>query len=482
MFMGAVVLVLLIACTNVANILAARTADRMPELFIRSALGASSGRLVRQLFTECLFLSFVATLAGLAIAYWTISLAARVEPPTLAAQSYSLLDARVLAFTVVVSVVTALMFGVVPSLYLGGVHTFGTRSSSRPPGSRLVREILVGAQVMLTIILLAGSVSLGHAFFHLMRIDRGYDVKHVVTVSVSLDGTTHQLDKRQLPYFEEALDRIRRLPGIRTASATEFLPLYASAFVGGPFGLDGRAAARNSTMIPVMSEYFQTMGARILCGREFTDAEIRSGARVAVVNDRFAAAFGTAEDAVGHQLTMGGDSPRKIVAVVKGMEYETDPTLANGNQVFIPSVTPGSFFSTFVVRVDGRAEDYLAEVRDVIQSVDPQVPVFGVKTMAQRLDEVFAGPEFYRTALWYFAGFAFLLAVIGIYGIASYAVVQRTQEMAITDGSGHNSCPAPGHAIAAGTADRRSRCDPRNSWGTSFGALSRKPDRWGEAN
>jgi len=429
--MAGMALILLIACTNVANLLLARITDRTSELSIRSALGASRRRLTRQLLTECLILCVVSALAGLLVAAGVTSVAAKVQPPPLSAMSYSLFDVRVLAFSLTIAVLTALLFGVLPFFSIGQVHVFGVTGSGRTRRSRVISQFLTGAQVALTIILLSASLSIGRAFFQLMAADRGFDARGIVTVNVSLDGTTHQTAKQRLQYFEEVLARVRNLPGVRSASATEFLPLYATGFVGGRFGVDGRRANRGSTMVPVLSDYFQTMGGRILEGREFTGAEVAAGSRVAVVNERFAAEFGGPREVLGRQLTFGPGTGWKIIGVVRGMEFETDSSLAHSNQVFVPAESPGGFFSTFVASVDDRADDHLIAIREAIRSVDPYVPVFGVKTMEQRLADFFIRQRAYRTAVWMFAGFAVLLALIGIYGIVSNSVAERTQEMCL---------------------------------------------------
>jgi putative ABC transport system permease protein len=426
--MAGVVLILLIACTNVANLLLARTADRATEFSIRSALGASRARLARQLLTECVLLAGVASLAGLVVAYWTTAAAAKLQPAPLATQAYSILDGRVLGFAIATSVISGLLFGLLPSLYAGRTHTFGTRGTGTNRGSWLIRESLVAAQVMLTIVLLASAISVGRAFLDLMRIDRGFSPAGVVTVNVSLEGTVHEANGR-LAYLQEALARIRRLPGVRSASATQFLPLDVTGFIGGRFGMDGRPATANSMLVPVFPDYFQSMGGRILWGREFTNAEVQSDVQVAVVNERFASEFGSPADALGRNVTEGRDPPMKIIGVVRSMDYMTEG--ANSNQIFIPAHSPGSFSTTLVARVDGRAEDHLALIRATIQSIDPQVPVFAAKTMEQRLAGALARPQFYRTAILCFTAFALLLVIVGIYGIVSYTVAQRTHEMGI---------------------------------------------------
>ncbi|HEY6986835.1 MAG TPA: ABC transporter permease, partial [Bryobacteraceae bacterium] len=322
LLMAGVVLILLIACANLCNLTLARTAERRHELAIRSAIGASRGRLIQQVLTECLLLAIISATLGLAIAIGATSLVSKTQPAALASQTYTVLDVRVLAFMVGLTVVSTVLFGLLPALSVGRKHLFATRGSMglRSP---VLRNALIAAQVALTVVLLLASVSVMQALSHELSIDRGFNANGLITASVAVDGTVRGKPGERLEYFEEVLDRLRRLPGVRSASATEFLPLLSGKFLGGPYEFDGHPSPPGTAadVLPIMADYFATTGGRILYGREFTDAEVRSNAKVVIVNETLARTWLRDADAVGHILTSADGTSRTIIGVARNVDF-----------------------------------------------------------------------------------------------------------------------------------------------------------------
>ena len=427
--MGGVGLLLLLACANVANLLLGRTVARSSELMIRTALGASRARLTQQLLTEALVLSLVATGAGVLVASWTSALATAVQPAQLSSQAYTMLDWRVLFFAIGLAFATAIGFGVVPAVYASRVGVIGAARSSTP-GARhtRTRALLIATQIAVTITLMTGSIALGRAFLALLSIDNGFEMKSIATLSVSLAGTPYQGGDRAWPYLRDVLRRVQQVPGVTAVSGTEALPLNIDAFMGGHYNVDGTGPAPMATVAFVAPGFFEVMGTPVIAGREFTFQDLETTERIAVVNERFARAHGDPATLIGRMVTAQRVSGLRIVGVVRGMRY-SGPAYETAPQIFRVSRAPSAL--TIVARVDGRAHDRIGIIRDAVLSVDPKVPVFDVRTMDERLDTTLARPRFYSTAVAFFGGLGLLLAIIGVYAVTSYAVLQRTRELGI---------------------------------------------------
>jgi putative ABC transport system permease protein len=421
-------LLLLLACANTANFLLAHTLGREHELTIRSALGASSARLTQQLLTEAVLLSMVSAGAGLAVAWWTVSAALAFQPTQLASQAYSVLDWQVLVFAMALSIGTGLLFGAGPVVYVSRrVYALSARTATPTRRHARLQHGLILVQVAVTIVLVTGSAALGRTFLGLLRIDNGYALHSVATMSVSFGGTPY-MGAQARAYYQPALDRLEQIPGVVSVSATQFLPLGTEMYGGGRFNVDGAGAEIMATMVPVLSDYFSTFGGEVVSGREFTPQDIDDTRQIAIVNEEFARTFGAAAAMVGRKITASRFGPWEIVGVVRGMRIH-GPLYPPSPQIFQPSRSPRSL--TFVVRMSGPAKERIAALRDALASTDAKVPVFNVKTMDERLDETLARPKFYTTAVVFFGGLALLLSIVGVYGVVSFACAQRIRELGV---------------------------------------------------
>ena len=430
--LGVVVFVLLTACANVAHLLLARVAERRPELVLRAALGASRARLVQQLITEATLLTVAAAAAGMAVAHWASRLAETVQPASLGSQTYTILDWRMFGFAVALAILTGLLFGVLPASLIGRMQPSGASLRAQPGvhahGVSRLRGVLIAMQTAVTLVLVAGSITLGRGFLKLTGADLGYRTDHVVTMSVALSGTPHE--QNAVAYYREVLERLRAIPGVESAASVEYLPLVPNAYAGFPLKLNGEQHV--GYRVEVTSGYFRAMGTEILRGRDFTPADEMSGQPVAIVNETFVRQFARGIEFVGRSLTppWKGSASMPVIGVARSMRYFGPASDALPQIFWLSGKNPG-WNRTFVARVHGDTEAYLPICRDAIRSVDPRVPVFGVSTLGAILTDSLARSRFYTTTVLFFGAFALLLAVVGIYGVASFSIAQRTHELGV---------------------------------------------------
>jgi putative ABC transport system permease protein len=455
---AAVGFVLLIACANIANLLLARASSRQKEMAVRAAMGASRWRIARQLLTESVLLSLIGGALGILLSRWGIAFILWVSPDAIPRAREIGMDWRVLAFTIGLSFLTGILFGLVPSLQAGVValHETLKETGRSVTGKQWLRSSLVVVEVASTLVLLIGAGLLIRSFFRLQSINPGFSYEHLTSFSVSLARTKYSNEVQRAAFFNRLLENIRAIPGVEVAAAASGLPLGNNGWQTS-FTVEGQPPPPKN-QVPLMEaclvtpDYFKTMGIPLIRGRYFNEQDDRShlagkdlssipernrdGAAVnaIVIDEEFARRYWPNEDAVGKQIKLGTDNelpPITVVGVVGRVKMESLSQDSNRVQGYFSYLQLPQSGMTVVVKGTSDPNQLLASVRQQVKSVDPDQPIYNIRSMQDIRAESIAPERLNLTLLSIFAGIALVLALVGIYGVMSYSVTQRTHEIGI---------------------------------------------------